>query len=115
MLLDQSPKTEIAQVQPTQNTVVEQPAVVTPLPTAPALKKDIVVIPKVTAKPKLINADEVARNAETDKVQAAVNGASDFAAMDESLTGAESDDPVNYESLSESELESVVTIAQSMK
>ncbi len=115
LMLGQSPKTEIAQIQPIQKTVVEQPAVITPTPIAPTLQKDVAAIPKVITKLKAVKNSELAVAVKTNKFQDAANGASDFAAMDESLTVGESDDPVNYENLSESELQSVVAIAQSMK
>ncbi len=67
------------------------------------------------AEPKAVKATNLASKGKPNSVLDAANKAADFATMDETLTGGESDDPVNLENLSESELESVIGVIQDMK
>lgn len=101
---------------------VQAPAIISPAPkdAAPvqAAPKIAAVEPKhhkqtIAAQPE--KNTNVARTEKTGSVEEAANEAGNFAALDDSFAGAESDEPVNLESLSESELESVLAVAQSMK
>ena len=109
-LMNSSQEQKIALVQPVQ----QIPVATAPLPVAqPETKQQITTAPKVIV-PKTVIHTDLAVKANTDKnLDAAIN-ANDLASMDEVLTNGESEGPVNYENLSESELESVVTIVQEM-
>ncbi len=103
----------VAAIEPAQPKI-EAPAVIVPK----EIQHDVASIVKPSAaEPKSIKHTSVAKNESRNSVLNDADKAADFASMDETLSGsgAESDDPVNLETLSESELESVIAIAQEMK
>ncbi|MDP4219706.1 MAG: hypothetical protein Q8916_04335 [Bacteroidota bacterium] len=108
MLMQPAPQQQIAQVPVVQQHMAAQPEV------APAPKENPAPAPTVIAKPKVHRDQNLAVKPKANSVVDAANKSADFAAMDEILT-SDTDEPVNYESLSESELESVLAVAQSMK
>ncbi len=111
LLINPASEPKITQVQQTPVVTAPQlPEVVTLVP------KNIASTPKVIAAPKVtaIKNTNLAVKATTDKALDAAIDANDFASMDQTLTGNETEDPVNYENLSEADLESVVKIAQDM-
>ena len=114
LLMNTASEPKIAQVQPTQ----QAPIVTSPqqYDAVPAVPKNMAATPKVVLPPKAvaIKNTNLATKTTTDKALDAAINANDFASIDETLTGSESDGPVNYENLSESDLESVVKIAQEM-
>jgi hypothetical protein len=100
LLINPASEPKIAQVQPVQ----QAPVVTVPQLPEVAAPKNIAAAPKVIVAPKAatVKNTNLAAKTTTDKE------------MDEVLTSADSEGPVNYENLSESELESVVTIVQEM-
>ena len=81
---------------------------------APTKPEAIISAPKIVTTSKEVKTPSMAVTVKPTGTEDALNVASDFASMDESLAGAESDDPVNYDALSESELESVLSAIQSV-
>jgi len=75
----------------------------------PAIKAT--VQKQIVAEPKNTN---VAQTVKPSATEVAVNAAADFASMDEELTTDDTDAPIDYTKLSESELESVIAVAQEM-
>ena len=111
-LINPASQSKIALVKPVQ----QAPVIATQQPsTLPQIKENIAAIPKkVIEAPKAIKNTDLAVKTTTDKALDAAIDANDFASMDQTLTGNETEDPVNYENLSEADLESVVKIAQDM-
>jgi hypothetical protein len=102
---------QVATIQPTQQKI-ETPSVIIPK----EIKPDVAVTVKPrNIEPKAFKNTNLPKNENRNSVLNEADKAADFASMDGALTGSESDDPVNLEKLSESELESVLTIAQEMK
>ena len=114
LLINPVSEPKIAQVQSVQ----QAPIVIAPQqPIAqPQVKQNIATVPKAVAesKPKAVKNTNLATKTKIDKSLDAAIQASDLASIDEVLTNGESDGPVNYESLSETDLESVVKIAEGM-
>jgi len=108
---------------------ISEPQVATLQPIPQKVETPSVIIPKeipqeiaATVKPhkvepKVSKNTNVASQENRNSVLNDADKAADFASTDASLSGsgAESDDPINLDNLSESELESVVAIAQDMK
>ena len=102
---------QVAIVQPVLSKI-ENPSIVTP--------KEIPHGVAATVKPrnvesKAVKITNVAAKEKRNTVLDAADKAAEFASMDATLSSGESDDPVNMESLSESELESVIAITKGMK
>jgi hypothetical protein len=108
---------QVAVTSPVQAPAAIAPATLdaAPVQTAPKIAAVEPKHHKQTVAPQPEKNTNVARTEKTGSVEEAANEAGNFAALDDSFAGAESDEPVNLESLSESELESVLAVAQSMK
>ncbi len=113
LLMNQTPEPKTAHVEP----VMQAPALSAPQPIAPPqIRQNIAEAPKKNiAVPKTLKNSLVAAKITTDKKLDAAIDANNFAGIDQTLTGSESDGPINYENLSESDLESVVKIAEAMQ
>ncbi|MEP7234927.1 MAG: hypothetical protein ABI778_06495 [Ignavibacteriota bacterium] len=115
MLLAPRQVPEVAQLQPAHST----PEVTYVAPALPQVAKpEVISTSKIrTEHPTFVRIPDADNVAEQNSLAAVADKAADFAALDESLmgSGAEADDPVNLDRLSESELESVIAIAQEMK
>lgn len=102
---------QVATIQPTQPKI-ETPSIIA----SREMKPDVAVAVKPrNVEPKALKNTNLANNENRNSVLNEADKAADFASMDATLTGGESDDPVNLEKLSESELESVLIIAQEME
>ena len=91
---------------------IENPSTITPK----EIPQDVAATVKLhKVEVKTVKNTNLANQGKRNTVLDAAEKAGDFASMDATLSGSESDDPVNLESLSESELESVIAITKGMK
>jgi len=91
---------------------IENPSTITPK----EISQDVAATIKLhKVEVRTVKNTNLANQEKGNTVLDAAEKAADFASMDATLSSGESDDPVNMESLSESELESVIAITKGMK